>query len=180
MSVVIAVVIFAVGIAVGWFVRGSNSLPSDVPTVAVYDGWRLSCPAASQADRSCAISNDLQDSKSGRRIAQMVIARGKTGPVLVVTVPFDVLLPAGVGLAVGDAKPRTYPYQICNQSGCIAEIPFGDDLRAAMHQPGQGKLIVASLSRKSVSILFPLKGFARADEAMSSRQNGHNLFGMAS
>lgn len=173
-----AIVAFVVGIAIGWMVGRANPPPPDIPTIAIYDGWRLACPAASRKDLPCTISNDLVESKTGRRVAQLTLLPAKTGTALIVTVPFDVLLTAGAGLSLGDAKPRIYPYLTCNNAGCIAQIPVDDALRAQMRASGQGKLLVGSLDRKTVQIVFSLSGFARADDAMKARQNRHGFLGL--
>ncbi len=179
LGIVIAILIFGAGVVLGWIGGRAHPAPADVPTVAVYDGWRLACPAASRKDLPCAISNDLIETKTQRRVAQLTMVPNKTGAVLVVTVPHDVLLTAGIGLVLGDAKPRVYPYLTCNSAGCIAQIPLDEALLAQMRQAGNGKLLVGSLDRKTVQIVFSLSGFARADEAFMARQNGSSFFGMA-
>jgi invasion protein IalB len=176
---VIVILMLAVGFAAGWIGRGMQAADSGVPTIALYDGWRLSCPAASRPDLPCAISNDLVDSKTQRRIAQLTIVPAKTGSVLVVTAPYDVLLPAGLGLVLGKDKPRAYPYQICNISGCVAQIPFDDKLRDAMLNNDQGKLLFGSLNKKIVAVMFSLTGFADAEKALDAHQNKNSFLGMA-
>ena len=175
---VAALVIFAVGLALGWMGGAAHPALPDVPTVADYDGWRLACPAASRKDIPCAITNDLTDSKSGRRVAQLAMVPAKSGAILVVTAPFDVLLPSGIGLVLGNAKPRAYPYLTCNNAGCVAQIQLDDGQLAQMRQGQQGKLLVASLNRKTVEILFSLGGFVRADKALQDRQSGHSFLGL--
>jgi invasion protein IalB len=175
LSALIAVLIFAVGIAVGWIGRGAQSSLPDVPTIAFYDGWRLACPASSQKDKPCTISNDLVDSKTQRHVAQLAIVPTKSGTVLAVTAPFDVLLTAGVGVALGADKPRTYPYQTCTEAGCIAEIPMDDALRTAMLRGGQGKLLFGSLDGKTVAVVFSLHGFKRANTILEAHAHGGSL-----
>jgi invasion protein IalB len=176
---VIVILMLAVGFAAGWIGRGMQAANDSVPTIALYDGWRLSCPPAARTDLPCAISNDLIDSKNRRHIAQLTIVPAKTGTVLVVTAPYDVLLPAGMGLVLGNDKPRAYPYQLCNLAGCVAQIPFDDNLRNAMLNAQQGKLLFGSLNRKIVAVVFSLKGFADAEKALEAHQNKQSFLGMA-
>lgn len=179
LGAVVFILLLAVGFVGGWIVRGMQATNSDVPTVALYDGWRLSCPPASRTDLPCAISNSLIDTKNQRQIAQLTIVPAKTGTVLVVTAPYDVLLPAGMGLVLGKDKPRAYPYQICNLAGCVAQIPFDDRLRNAMLNNDQGKLLFASLNKKIVAVVFSLKGFADAEKALEAHQNKSSFLGMS-
>jgi invasion protein IalB len=179
LGVVIAILIFAAGAVVGWLGGSAQPALADVPTVAIYDGWRLACPAASQKTMPCVISNDLIETKTGKKVAQLAIVPAKSGSVLVVTAPFDVLLTAGMGLVLDGGKPRAYPYVTCNNAGCIAQIPFDDALRSEMRSAKQGKLLFGNLDRKTVAVMFSLDGFARADDAIKARQSGHTFFGMA-
>jgi invasion protein IalB len=179
LGAVIFILLLAVGFVGGWIVRGMQAAGSNVPTIAIYDGWRLSCPAASRPDLPCAISNDLIDAKNQRHIAQLTIVPAKTGTVLVITAPYDVLLPAGLGLVLGNDKPRAYPYQFCNVSGCIAQIRFDDNLRNAMLNNDQGRLLFGSLNKKIVAVVFSLKGFADAEKALEAHQNKNSFLGMS-
>jgi invasion protein IalB len=168
-----ALVIFAAGIAVGWFLHNKPSGGrAEVPTEALYDGWRLACPSASQMDKPCVLSNDLVDSKTNARIAQLAIVPAKSGTVLAITAPFDVLLPPGLGLGFGNDKPHVYAYRTCNYAGCIVEIPLDDALKSSFENSANGKLLLASLSGKLVSISFSLSGFPRAEKALLANQKG--------
>jgi invasion protein IalB len=178
LGIVIAILIFAGGAVVGWIGGRAHPALPDVPTVAVYDGWRLACPAPSHTELPCAISNDLVETKTQKRVAQLTMVPAKSGTVLVVTVPFDVLLTSGIGLVLGDGKPRVYPYLTCNNDGCLAQIPVDDDLRAQMRRNQKGKLLIGSLDRKTVAIVFSLSGFASADDALMARQNPHSFLGI--
>jgi len=166
-----AVLIFVAGLVLGWIGGRAHPALPDVPTVADYDGWRLACPAASRTDVPCAITDDLIESKTQRRVGRLTMVPDKTGAVLIVTAPFDVLLPAGIGLVLGNAKPRVYPYLTCTNAGCLARIKLDDDLLAQMRQARQGKLLIGNLNRKTVAILFPLGGFVRADDALMARRS---------
>lgn len=176
---VFVILMLAAGFVAGWIGRGMQAADSNVPTIALYDGWRLSCPPAVRTDLPCAISNDLVDARNRRQIAQLTIVPAKTGTVLVVTAPYDVLLPAGLGLVLGSDKPRAYPYQFCNFAGCVAQIPFDDNLRNAMLNNSQGKLLFGSLNKKVVAVVFSLKGFADAEKALEAHQNKSSFLGMS-
>jgi invasion protein IalB len=178
-TLVVAILIFVAGAVVGWVGGRAHPALADVPTVAMYDGWRLACPAASHKDVPCAISNDLVETKTGKRVAQLTLVHAKERVVLVVTVPFDVLLTSGVGLDLGDGKPRAYHYLTCNSAGCIAQIPVDANMQAQMRQGQRGKLLLGSLDRKTVAIVFSLTGFAAADDALAARRHSHSFLGMA-
>lgn len=158
-------VLFALGLLGGWAGAHFLSLRHEAPTIALYDNWRLACPAASQKDRACSLALDLTDSKSGSHLGRLVLGRGDQGAVLTVTVPYNVLIGPGLGLGFGNDKPRTYPYLTCNGAGCIAQLPVDDALRTALRQENRGRLVLAGMNKQSVQISFSLQGFRRADDA---------------
>jgi invasion protein IalB len=109
----------------------------------------------------------------------LTIVPAKTGPVLVVTAPYDVLLTSGLGLVFGTGKPRVYPFQTCNLVGCVAEIALTPGLREAMLQAKDGKLLFGSLNQKVVAISFSLQDFRRAEKALFASQKKRNFLGVA-
>src|ERR1700742_2167098 len=100
-----AVLLLLVGLAVGWFGHKALMPPPDLETIAVYDDWRLACPQLTQQDSGCEIQQDVLDAKSHTELARVSIFNVKAERTLLVTVPFNVLLPPGVGIRVGNDKP---------------------------------------------------------------------------
>jgi invasion protein IalB len=157
----IAGAIFVSGLLLGWLASHFWSAERDVPTIAFYDDWRVACPAASRKNHTCEIARTVIDGKSRAQLAALTLA----GSALVVTVPYDVRIAQGIGLALGDDKPRIYPYATCNEAGCLAQLPVDDALRAAMRREPQARLIFVDMNQQAVEVSFALRGFRRADDA---------------
>ncbi|HEY5337258.1 MAG TPA: invasion associated locus B family protein, partial [Rhizomicrobium sp.] len=170
--------IFAAGILAGWFARGGTGTPSDVATISFYNDWRLTCPAVDQKKHTCAISQDLVDSKSREQVANLTASLAPAGPVMVVTVPYNVLLEAGMALGFGSDKPKVYPYATCNMAGCVAQIPIDAAMRNSLRDAPQGKLLFEGLNKRVVQVSFSLNGFKRADDAANQSKSG--FMGMGS
>lgn len=157
------------GAAAGWI--GHSILTSaNVPTVAIYDDWRLSCPAPSQRTGSCMLVQDLVDRNSGREIAHLTISELKTGRVMLATVPFNVVLGSGLGLAIGKEKVRAYRYRTCDRAGCIAQIPADDALMASLQKAPSARLVFVGLNNRAIGLPFSLKGFAPAYDGFAGQQ----------
>jgi len=161
--------VFIVGALLGWIGRGILAGPDDVPTMTVYQDWRLICPARTEKEGSCRITQDIVDSKAGQQIASLVFFKQtekdkKESTVLAVSVPLNILLEPGIGLKFGN-DIKTYQYKTCTEGGCVAIIPVDDQLQAALNGTDSASLTVARLDGKAVDLPFSTKGFAKAHKA---------------
>lgn len=176
MRIVVPIVLLIVGLVAGWVGHAVVAAPPDVPTVALYDDWRVGCPKLSEKAGSCSVVQDIIDTKAGREIAHLSFIEtkadsktgAKAGRQLTITVPYDVLLPSGVGLVLGKDKVRVYPYKTCDANGCIAQVEAADALVKAMRPQRDAKLLLAQLDNRVAALPFSLKGFARAEDAYAS------------
>lgn len=164
MRFVIPIVLLVVGLVAGWIGHAILAAPPDVPTVAMYDDWRVGCPKLSDKAGNCSLVQDVVDTKAGREIAHLSLIDTKTGRQLIVTVPYDVLLPSGVGLVFGKDKVRVYPYKTCDMNGCVAQVTVDDALLKAMRPQRDAKILLAQLDNRVAALPFSLKGFARAED----------------
>ena len=135
----IAAALLIVGLIVGWFGHKALAAPPDVPTVSVFQDWRVACPETSKQDATCEIQQDVLDSKTRSELARLAIFKLNGANTLIVTVPFNVLLDPGIGLGLGNDKPRVYPFETCNGVGCIGRIPLDDDLAKAIGAAPQSR-----------------------------------------
>jgi len=163
-NILLGFTLFAGGLLLGWLASHIFSTARDVPTIAIYDDWRLACPSAAQKKLSCVLDQNVIDNKTRARVANLRLVQGDKGSVLVVTAPYNVLLRPGLGLAFGDAKPRIYPFITCNGEGCVVQIPVDDALRASLRQEPQARLLFANMNKQTVQVSFSLRGFKRADD----------------
>ncbi|HXC55427.1 MAG TPA: invasion associated locus B family protein [Rhizomicrobium sp.] len=166
----IAVLLLVIGLLAGWFGHKALSAPADLPTVAVYDDWRLACPKLSDKDATCELQQDVLDAKSHTELARLSIFRLKDASTMIVTVPYNVLLDPGIGLALGKDKPRVYPFETCNGVGCVVRIPYDDDLAKAIAATSDARILFAGLDGKPVGLPFSLKGFVDASKAFESNE----------
>lgn len=166
----IAVALLVIGLVVGWFGHRAIYAPPDLPTVSVYDDWRLACPKLGDKDATCELQQDVLDAKSHTELARLVIFRLKDDNQLIVTVPYNVLLDPGIGLAFGKDKPRVYPFETCNGVGCVVRIKYDDDLVKAIAAAPDARILFAGLDGKPVGLPFSLKGFVDANNAFASAE----------
>ena len=166
----IGAALLVVGLIAGWFGHRALSSPPDIPTVLVYQDWRVACPTSTDKDASCEVQQDVLDEKSHSELARLSIFRLKGANTMVVTVPFNVLLDPGIGLGLGNDKPRVYPFEICNSVGCVVRFPFDEVLAKAIATAPQARILFAGLDGKPVGLPFSLKGYADALGVFNSNE----------
>ncbi|HWD29614.1 MAG TPA: invasion associated locus B family protein [Rhizomicrobium sp.] len=168
---VLAAVILVVGFFAGFFIHKAVAAMPDSVTETQYDDWRVTCPKLSDKDTSCEMQLDVPDEKRTTELARLQLFKSKeTGatPTLLITVPYNTLLDAGIGLQFNKDKATVYQFEICNDFGCVVRIKFDDALAASMGSAQSARILVAGLDGKPAALPFSLKGYAAAHKAFVS------------
>lgn len=167
--------VFLVGGLGGWIGRGYLTGPGDVPTMNVFDDWRLFCPTRKDATASCEMSQDVVDQKSGMRVARFVLLKDKDkSAVLALTVPLQVLLEPGIGLKIGDDQVRVFQFKTCTEDGCLSVVPIDDKMQAALGKSDKLGVVVAQPNGKAVELPFSMKGYGVAFAAFLNNEAKRN------
>ena len=167
----IMLVVLLVGGVGGWIGRGLLAGPADIPTMSVYQDWRLFCPTSKDATVSCEMSQDVVNQKTNARVARLLLVRDKDKSlVLAVTVPLQLLLEPGLGLKVGDDQVRVYQYKTCTEEGCVSIIPLNDQLVTALAKAKQASVAVAQPNGQAVELPFSMKGYVEAYDAFLNNE----------
>jgi invasion protein IalB len=167
----IVVAIFLVGGIAGWIGHGKFAGPPDALTMTAYQDWRLLCPASTDKNNSCELSQDVISEKARARVARLVLLKDKDkSTVLAVTVPLEVLLQPGIGIKFGSDQPRVYQYRTCTQEGCVTIIPVDDQMEQALAKTSDAGIIVAAQNGKAVELPFSMKGYVDARHAFLNNE----------
>lgn len=132
-------------------------------------GWQTRCGAKDRkAPLECVVEASAVLNNNGQRLTDFSvrIPDAKAAPVMMVRVPLEVQLTAGVNLKVDEGKVFSYPLQTCNNNGCFLGNPLDQDLLAAMIK---GKNIVVSFKdtvQNDIRLTLPLDGFGDAFNAV--------------
>lgn len=170
MRSILAAVLLLVGLAAGWFGHQAIRSTSDIPTIALYQDWRLACPPSSEKEGSCEMQQDVLDSKTHSELARLSIFSLKGDRTMIITVPYNVLLEPGLALSFGTAKPLVYQYETCNGVGCVARVKVDDALLASLGGTSPGRVLFAGLDGKPVGLPFSSKGFNDASAAFDGAE----------
>jgi invasion protein IalB len=170
----------AAALAVAAVVAAGAAPPhnDDVPTMRLYDDWRVSCPATTQTGTSCALSQDVQLTGTMTALYRLTITREGGTDILAITVPYNVLLDAGIAIDFGDGdRPVLVGFDTCEGGGCIAKTAFTESLAEDFAKARAPSVLFARLNAKPVSAPFSLKGFDRALDAYRRFERLHDAAG---
>ena len=138
-------------------------------TVSTFGDWSVRCEAG--PPRNCETAVTLSNAE-GRAVAQLVIGRlNSQGPLLAMAhVPLNVHLPGQVRLAI-EGAPLALAFQRCVPQGCFAMVEVDEALlRRLRAEPAGARLLFQDATRQEVGLAVSLRGFARAQAALSTQR----------
>lgn len=136
-------------------------------TAKSFKDWGYKCESPKGSDQKlCFIFQRISSKEEDKRIADATIAYlpKVDKPVMVITLPLGVFLPAGIKMQVDEAKDDAVraPFVQCIQDGCQARMQLDNKMINKM-KSGK-KMIVAFLTPQQKQLAFPisLSGFTAA------------------
>jgi invasion protein IalB len=143
------------------FVVNAHDPRDAMQTVAKLPGWDwiLTCQERTKKDGKCLLQQSI--TQQGNVIAELSVAPKGKSDVMTIVVPLGLLIPPGIGVAIGSGQPRQVAYLTCTQ-GCIAELPIDDSVAEALAHNTGGKLYVVNGAGNRVPIPFSLHGYGDA------------------
>ena len=132
--------------------------------------WVAQCTSAGRdAPADCALEQRLVVTESDNQLG--VHAGDVLGAVkirvpaeprkatMMLQVPPNLFLPAGVTLRVDDGRALQLPLQTCDARGCYAGLPVSADLLESLKKGSRLHLAIQTVRRDKIDIIVPLKGF---------------------
>ena len=145
--------------------------------VPTYGDWGKVCEQGAKdkdgksLGEVCYLFQNVSNKENGKMVMQVRIGMApKTNePVLIVTLPLGVLIPSGAAFIVEGAEPLKLPFLACAPEGCttVGQV-LGKELVAAMKKGKKAAVRVALINRKVLTLPVSLKGFTRANAALTA------------
>jgi len=140
------------------------------PKVTQIGDWGRVCEKVAGTEKEvCFIFQQLKQTGSDVVIMNTSIAINPKDdkPVISVTLPLGLLLPAGVQMKVGEeGKILRLPFLFCLQQGCRASVILDEDVLKQMLEGEQLLTAFVTAQRKPNTVPASLKGFAEAFESL--------------
>ncbi len=135
-----------------------------------FDDWVVRCPATPEP-APCDAVQLLLEPKSKQRVLSVSVAYDVTKADYVVRIvtPLGIWLPHGVNVVAGEAEIDKAVVRRCEPSGCVVEGLLDPELRAAMREGGEAKVVVFDKAKKPLELKFSLKGYAAAEDHMTTQ-----------
>lgn len=133
--------------------------------------WVVNCSSgATGTALTCQMSQNLTETKSGRRVLTVTIRQqgGEAGLAMLLALPHGLFLPAGATYQVDDGEKATVAIQTSDQNGAYAAVPLNEGLLGALESGSSLKIGMESVTRQPVTIPVSLTGFSAAMDRLES------------
>jgi invasion protein IalB len=106
--------------------------------------------------------------KTGQRILGVLLAYAPetNAHVIKVSVPLGVSLQNGLIINLDSWKSPPVKFHACDQGGCYIESAIGADIVGQLSKAANAKVRIVSIDGKPYDLVFSLKGFTEAHNAM--------------
>lgn len=132
-------------------------------------GWQTRCSAKDRkAALECVVEASAVLNNNGQRLTDFSIRvpEPKAAPVMLLGVPLEVSLAAGVNVKVDEGKLFSYPLQTCNNDGCFIGNKLDQDLLKAMLKGSNLAISFKDTAQNDIRLTLPLNGFSDAFTAI--------------
>lgn len=156
-----------IGVSGLWATTASAQQSNAAP-----QGWFKVC--AKQEDNDICNVQNIVTADSGQLLTavSLIEVKGKvTKKVLQVSVPTGRLIPAGIGMQIGQNKPTKIEYAICFPDRCIAEAALSNELIAALKKGADLTLTSVNFQNKPNPLKISLNGFGTAYDGPGMKQS---------
>jgi invasion protein IalB len=145
---------------------------SNKPEVKTVQDWAVRCfPVASPSP--CDMFQELDNQRTGQRVVSFSVAfyPALNRHALVIAVPLEVSIPAGLKLQTSTYTSPMLKYRRCDRNGCYVEMAVENGVIEALARSSgdSGKIAIAADSGKVYNLNFSLKGFAAAHDDMATQ-----------
>lgn len=139
---------------------------------AVFGDWAQRCLKTESGDDPCQMYQLLNDA-DGNSVAEIAIVvlpdGGQAAAGATIVVPLGTLLTEQITLRVDGGNARRFPFNFCNQGGCVSRIGFTEQDINLFRRGNAAtlRMVPAQAPDQEVTVTMSLTGFTAAFEAAS-------------
>jgi invasion protein IalB len=144
---------------------GDGSGPADGASASQPPSWSVGCAATERsAALNCAVEQRVFVANSGQLVGSVSVRLpgDAGGPIMTITTPLGLFVPAGVSIAIDEDAAQTLEVQTCDAHGCYAESPVSDNLLSRMLKGKKLNVGFQDLSKQPINLALSLIGFSDA------------------
>jgi invasion protein IalB len=159
---VLAVLVVAVG---GFFYFRGATNPGVPPLPAnarMFNNWALIGCQPGANDGRCVLLRRAVNQQTGRLVMQMTIARAQNGgAVMAITLPPNVVIPAGITLTPMGGTAVKGPIRACRPQACTGALALTDTLAKEMAANDTTALEFTAANGRAIRMNVNVQGFAQ-------------------
>lgn len=153
-----------------YMVPAAQAQPQNAPNADIkqFRDWEVRCPRGGGNDAHCTMTQLVNSPSSNRPVMRVVVAYPPEGsdPVMVFLLPLGVRLAPGMQLQVDNGKEIPFPYQVCMDDACRADLPLQGQLLSQLRGGTKAKVSLFDPNGKRLDTNISLLGFTDATRAI--------------
>lgn len=133
-----------------------------------FQQWEVRCPPQGQTG-PCSMSQLITGTDGNQPMMRVIIAKPPQAdrPIMTFLVPLGVRLAPGLELSVDGGEGVGFPYQVCDQPGCRADLPLAPSLLQSLRGGSNATLSLIGPRGNRRDLEISLMGFTAASERIT-------------
>ncbi len=137
--------------------------------VATHGDWAVQCVKVESGVAPCQIAQQVKDAE-GFPIAEVILFQLPEGSPAVmggsIVTPLGTLLTAQLSFGIDGAAAKNYPFNWCENVGCVSRVGFTAEELTALQAGQQAVMTIRSINNNQpITLFLSLKGFTAAYNA---------------
>ncbi len=141
---------------------------ADVSTEQFRD-WEVICPPES-SQGACTMSQLITNPDNNDPLMRVIVGHPpelEGRPAMTFLLPLGVRLAPGLQLSVGDGEPAQFPYQVCLEQSCRADLPLEPSLLQELRDGSSATLSLIGPRGNRMDLDISLMGFTDANNRIA-------------
>ncbi|SES33284.1 Invasion protein IalB, involved in pathogenesis [Vreelandella subterranea] len=133
-------------------------------TTESFQDWEVRCQRNAQGPTPCAMAQLVTQPDSDQPLMQVMLDYPPQidDPAMSFFVPLGVRLAPGLQLSVDNGEPIQFPYQVCMEQGCRADVPIEPSMLQQLRRGNTATLSMIGPSGDRMDLDISLIGFTDA------------------
>lgn len=130
-----------------------------------FQDWEVVCPAQA-TQGGCSMNQLINNPQDGQPLMRVIVGYPpelEGLPAMTFLVPLGVRLPPGLQLSAGGGEPVQFPYQVCMDQSCRADLPLEPSLLQALRSGSSATLSLFGPRGDRMDMNISLMGFTNAN-----------------
>lgn len=135
-------------------------------TTEQFQDWEVRCPQDAAAQGACTMTQLVNNPDGSQPLMRVVMAYPPEidTAAMAFFLPLGTRLAPGLQLSVDNGEPVTFPFQVCMEQGCRADLPLRPELMQQLRSGSSATLSLIGPRGNRMNLDISLIGFTNASE----------------